>query len=211
MKKHLIGLVVWGLLFGYMEAAIVVYLRQIYYPDGFLFPVVVMDGHIMLTELLREAATLILIWATAALTYQRMQSRIAAFFLLFGVWDIFYYIFLKLLLDWPEGLGTWDILFLIPLPWVGPVWAPVVVSIAFIFSSTFILTLNHMDRYPAFDRRFLLLELLAAAIIILSFILPGSAVIEQSMPTDFPLFLFLGGLMLGIGVFVYYIYAYRKR
>src|SRR5206468_746926 len=52
----------------------------------------------------------------------------AAFVITFGTWDITFYIFLKLLLDWPASLFTWDILFLIPVPWIGPVLAPVLVS-----------------------------------------------------------------------------------
>ena len=97
MIKHLLWLIVWGVVFGYMEAAVVVYLREIYYPEGFAFPLVTIHGRIMLTEVLREAATLIIIWATVCLAYKRLQSRVAAFVILFGIWDIFYYIFLKLL------------------------------------------------------------------------------------------------------------------
>ena len=106
MKKNLFWLVVWGILFGYIEAAVVIYLRELYYPEGFTFPTVIIQGRILLTELLREAATLLIMWATVCLVYNRLQSRVAAFIILFGIWDIFYYIFLKLLLDWPESLNT---------------------------------------------------------------------------------------------------------
>ncbi|MFT7823720.1 MAG: hypothetical protein ABXS92_03055 [Sulfurimonas sp.] len=209
MKKNLTGLMIWGILFGYMEAAVVVYLREIYYAEGFTFPVVAMAEPVMLTELLREAATLFIMWATVSLTYRRTQSRFAAFFLLFGVWDIFYYLFLKLLLNWPESLGTWDILFLIPLPWAGPVWAPLLVSVGFVWATVIVLKYNHQNRFIAFDRKFILLELFAATIIILSFIIPGTAVIDQDIPTHFPLYLFLSGFLLGSGVFLYYLYRFR--
>ena len=56
----------------------------------------------------------------------------AAFAIAFGLWDISFYGFLKLMIQWPESLSTWDILFLIPLPWVGPVWAPVLVALTMI-------------------------------------------------------------------------------
>jgi len=157
MTKQLFWLMVWGVVFGYMEAAVVVYLREIYYPEGFSFPLLIIQGRIILTEVLREAATLLIIWATVCLAYKRLQSRIAAFVVLFGIWDIFYYIFLKLLLNWPENLGTWDILFLIPSPWVGPIWAPVLVSIGFIYAGTAILIRNHQKHFFDFDRRFILL------------------------------------------------------
>lgn len=206
MTKQLFLLMVWGLVFGYMEAAVVIYLREIYYPEGFAFPLVPIQGRIMLTEVLREAATLLIIWTTVCLAYKRLQSRVAAFVVLFGIWDIFYYIFLKLLLNWPENLGTWDILFLIPAPWVGPIWAPVLVSIGFIFAGTAILMRNHQKNFLHFDRRFILLELLAALLIIVSFLISGFSVLEQSLPRYFPWFLFLIGFFTGISVFLYYFY-----
>jgi len=207
MTKQLFWLILWGIVFGYMEAAVVVYLREIYYPEGFAFPLVIIEGRIMLTEILREAATLLIIWATVCLVYKRMQSRIAAFVVLFGVWDIFYYIFLKLLLHWPESLSTWDILFLIPAPWVGPVWAPILVSIGFIYAGTAILMRNYQNHFLDFGRSFILLELLAALLIIISFLIPGLSVLEQTLPTHFPWYLFLTGFFIGIGVFLYYFYS----
>jgi hypothetical protein len=206
MKKNLFLLMVWGVAFGYMEAAVVVYLRELYYPEGFAFPLVIIPGRIMLTEVLREAATLLIMWATVCLVYKRLQSRVAAFVILFGVWDIFYYIFLKLLLNWPEGLGTWDILFLIPVPWLGPVWAPVLVSIGFIYAGTAILFRNHQNHFLHFGRGFILLELFAALLIIVSFVIPGSSVVEQSLQSHFPWYLFLTGFLMGIGVFLYSFY-----
>lgn len=206
MTKSLLYLTVWGILFGYMEAAVVVYLREIYYPDGFTFPVMLMDTHIMLTEIFREAATLLIMWTTISLVYQRRQTRLGAFFLLFGVWDIFYYLFLKLLLNWPQSFQTWDILFLIPLPWVGPVWAPLLVSIGFIFFGMLILLLNAKNRFLAFDGKFILFEVFAAFLIILSFIVSGTAVIKEEVPTYFPTSLFLFGFLFGVGIFLYYFY-----
>ncbi len=207
MTKQLFLLMVWGVVFGYMEAAVVVYLREIYYPEGFAFPLVTIQDHIILTEMLREAATLLIIWATACLAYKRLQSRVAAFVVLFGIWDIFYYIFLKLLLNWPGSLDTWDILFLIPAPWIGPIWAPVLISVGFIYAGIAILVRNHQDHFFHFGKEFILFELIAALLIIVSFLIPGSSVIEQSLPTHFPWYLFLTGLLTGIGVFLYYFYS----
>ena len=117
LKKRLFWLAVWGVAFGYIEAAVVIYLRRIYYPDGFAFPVVIIEPGIAVVELIREAVTLMFMWAVAALTYRTFQGRVAVYMILFGIWDIFYYIFLKILLNWPGSLATWDILFLLPLPW----------------------------------------------------------------------------------------------
>ena len=203
MLKQLLWLIVWGVVFGYMEAAVVVYLREIYYPEGFAFPLVNIHDRILLTEVLREAATLLILWATASLTYKRLQSRFAAFFVLFGLWDIFYYIFLKLLLHWPESMNTLDILFLIPSPWIGPIWAPVLVSLGFIYSGMATLIRNHQNHFFQFGKYFILFELIAALLIIISFIIPGVSVIEQSFPTHFPWYLFLTGFLTGVGVFLY--------
>ena len=210
MKKNLFWLVVWGMAFGYLEAAVVVYLREIYYPEGFAFPLVIIEGRILMTELLREAMTLLIMWSAVSLAYQRVQSRIAAFIILFGVWDIFYYIFLKLLLNWPENLGTWDILFLIPLPWLGPVWAPVLVSICFIYAGTTILLYNHQKHYFPFDKKFIIVELFAALLIIISFILPGLSMFEQKSPEYFPWYIFLAGLFIGMRTFLTYIYRSKQ-
>lgn len=207
MTKQLFWLMVWGVAFGYIEASVIVYLREIYYPEGFAFPVLIIQDRIMLTEVLREAVTLLIIWTTACLSYQKLQSRIAAFIILFGIWDIFYYIFLKLLLNWPESLNTWDILFLIPAPWVGPVWAPVLVSLGFIYAGTAILMHNHKKHFFQFGKGFIISELIAALLIIISFIIPGSSVIEQSLPIHFPWYLFLIGFLTGIGIFLYYFYS----
>ncbi|GIT97842.1 hypothetical protein [Sulfurovum sp. TSL1] len=208
MLKQLLWLIIWGVVFGYMEAAVVVYLREIYYPEGFAFPLVIIEDRILLTELLREAATLLLIWTTVSLAYKRVQSRFAAFFVLFGFWDIFYYISLKLLLAWPENLNTWDILFLIPAPWVGPVWAPVLVSLGFIYAGTTVLFHNHQNSFLTFDRGFIMMEIFSALLIIVSFMIPGSSVLDQNTPTDFPWILFLAGFLIGIGIFLYTVYRH---
>ncbi|UPT76606.1 hypothetical protein MN086_06000 [Sulfurovum sp. XGS-02] len=206
MSKQLLWLIVWGIVFGYMESAVVVYLREIYYPEGFAFPLVRIEDHILLTELLREAATLLILWTTVSLAYNKMQSRFAAFFLLFGLWDIFYYIFLKLLLHWPESLNTWDILFLIPAPWVGPVWAPVLVSIGFIYAGTTLLFQHQKNRFFHFGRSFILLELTSVLLIIVSFMIPGSSLHEQHTGIHFPWAIFLTGFLMGIGIFLYTVY-----
>ncbi|MCJ7765686.1 MAG: hypothetical protein MUP09_07075 [Thiovulaceae bacterium] len=201
--KQFFWLMVWGAAFAYIEASVVVYLRKIYYPEGFAFPAVIAQNSIIFVEILRELATLILLWATATLAYTRVQSRLGAFMVLFGIWDIFYYLFLKLLLNWPEGLASWDILFLVPLPWVGPVWAPVVVSFGLVYSGSAILLRNEKGSFLNFDGKFVWIEIISAAVIILSFLIPGEAVTDQSVPTHFPYYLFWAGFIAGFGTFLY--------
>ncbi len=122
-------LAIFSVAMGYMEAAIVVYLRELYYPEGFKFPLVIIPHTIAVTEIFREAATLIMLYGIALLTASTASQRLARFIYCFAIWDIFYYVFLKVLIDWPESLFTWDILFLIPVPWVGPVIAPCILSV----------------------------------------------------------------------------------
>lgn len=134
---------IWILFFaiamGYLESAVVVYLRELYYPGGFCFPLKAMSQDVALTELYREAATLIMILAVSVLAAELWLHRFAWFLVVFSVWDITYYVFLKLLLSWPESIFTTDILFLLPSIWTGPVIAPVINSLTMILIAWVIL------------------------------------------------------------------------
>src|SRR4029450_13917650 len=121
----------------YLESAIVVYLRRLYYPKGFDFPLVIIDVPTLLIEVGREAATRVSMAAG-----RTKVGKCAYFLYLFGVWDIFYYVWLKVFLDWPASLFTWDVLFLIPVPWVGPVLAPVTVALTMIGMALVLLRLE---------------------------------------------------------------------
>lgn len=132
----------------YLESAVVVYLRALYYPEGFDFPLAPMDGSLVRTELWREAATMIMLLAPAALVTRSALERFAWFCIGFGIWDIFYYVWLKVLLGWPSSLLSRDLLFLIPVPWVGPVWAPCLVSVGLIAFG--VLVLHRRSRVPGF-------------------------------------------------------------
>src|SRR5260370_15930835 len=79
-------------------------------------------------EIGREAATIVMLAVVALAVARNAGDWAAAFVITFGTWDITFYVFLKVLLDWPASIFTWDILFLLPVPWVGPVLAPVLVS-----------------------------------------------------------------------------------
>jgi len=116
MKKRLAAVTTFGIAFGFIEAAVVVYLRLHFYPEGFTFPLAEMPGPVILTEVAREAATIIMLACIGWIAGRRFLDRFAYFAFAFGVWDIFYYVFLKVILGWPESLLTWDVLFLIPSP-----------------------------------------------------------------------------------------------
>ncbi len=128
----MVWLTVFSIAMGYMESAVVIYLRKIYYPDGFQFPLVPLEANIVMVELFREAATLIMLLGVGILSAQKASLRFTCFIFCFAVWDLFYYFFLWVFLGWPGSIFTWDLLFLIPVPWVGPVIAPCIISMTMI-------------------------------------------------------------------------------
>ncbi len=138
--------VLFSIAFGYIEAAVVVYLRTIFHPEGFTFPLTVFEDaltaparRLLFTEIAREAATLVLI-VTAARLFRRAPQQTAAYFLIiFAVWDLSYYLWLKVILNWPASIMDWDILFLMPVTWAAPVLAPVLVSFAMLAFAVVIL------------------------------------------------------------------------
>jgi hypothetical protein len=113
----------------FVEAAVVVYLRALFYPEGFALPLKILPARFVAIELVREFSTLIMLLAVAVLAGKKLWERFGWFAIAFGVWDIFYYIWLRVTLGWPESLFEWDVLFLIPIPWIGPVIAPVLVAL----------------------------------------------------------------------------------
>jgi len=127
---------------GFMEANIVIYLRRIYYPAGFTFPLMEISPDILAAELIREVCTVIMLLAVAGIAGKDRIQRFAYFLFSFAVWDILYYVGLKWLIDWPSSFMTWDILFLIPITWLGPVIAPVICSILMIVLSILLLYVN---------------------------------------------------------------------
>lgn len=133
LRNRIFWLVAFSIAMGFLEAAVVIYLRELYYPKGFAFPLTLMSDTNAIVELLREAATIIMLLGLGMLAGRTYNERFAFFISSFAIWDIFYYVFLKLFLDWPESFFTWDILFLIPVPWVGPVLDPIIISFTMIF------------------------------------------------------------------------------
>jgi hypothetical protein len=132
LSKICLVLTLFSIAMGFMESAVVTYLREISYPGGFEFPLAFMEKALFNTEIIREIATLIMLITVGYLGGRNGWQRFAWFAYCFGIWDIFFYVFLKLLINWPDSLFTWDLLFLIPVLWVGPVIAPVILSLTMI-------------------------------------------------------------------------------
>lgn len=135
MKRTLFWLTIFAIAMAYLEAAVVVYIRELYYPANIrqIFPPFLLTGRDISVELAREVATVIMMLSVAFLAFRKNPTKIfAAFVFQFGVWDIFYYIWLKTTIGWPVSFGEWDILFLIPWAWLGPWMCPVLISLLFV-------------------------------------------------------------------------------
>jgi len=136
----LLTLTAFGIAMGYLEAVVVVYIRRILdivpTPEH-LDPQAIaqVPDWLISTEQTREAATIIMLVALALLADRTRLQKLAVFLFTFGLWDIFYYVSLKGLIDWPAQWTTMDCLFLIPEPWYAPVWVPVVISVGLIVAA----------------------------------------------------------------------------
>jgi hypothetical protein len=213
LTKKITWLTLFSIAMGFMETVIVVYLRKLYYPDGFQFPLVAMDDGIIKAEFLREAATVIMLLAIGILTGKTVAQKFSFFIYCFAIWDIFYYVFLKALLDWPKSLFTWDILFLIPVPWVGPVIAPCIVSITMIALAFGIIRFQEKGYATAIKIKDWLFFSVGSALIILSFIvdafryisLPGNNLANTSVPSHYDWGLFIiGEIIIILGMIIYF-------
>jgi len=190
----------------YLESAVVVYLREIYYPEGFQFPLVELPAKLLITEIGREVATMVMLFTYAKSVSRNGRETMAYFMYNFGVWDIWYYIWLKVLIDWPVSIMEWDILFLIPVPWVGPVLAPVIVSIALISAGYIILKKEAQNRPLKLTLLDWLLEILSGIIIIFSFLTETNEQMMIDTPAYYAWWIFILGMIMGLAVFIRRVY-----
>jgi hypothetical protein len=217
MSRTVAALLLFGISFGYLEAAVVVYLRAIYdpirervhpgRPAGDLFPLISPEQlHAagpentkrLGIEIGREAATILMLAAVGLAAGRNFNQRMAAFSIAFGLWDISFYVFLKLMLGWPQSLFTWDILFLIPLPWVGPVLAPVLISLTLIVCGLFSLLRGGM---PAKAWQWLAM-IIGGLVVILSFVWDFRNTTAGGQPNPFNWPLFLAGQGIALAAFI---------
>jgi hypothetical protein len=130
--------VAFAIAMAWMESATVYYLRtMVDRIEPYQTNPLPISGVLGPVELVREAATLVMLVTMGMLAARTWPKRLAYSAIAFGVWDIFYYVFLWIICDWPQSLLDWDILFLLPLPWWGPVLAPVSIACLMIAWGTF--------------------------------------------------------------------------
>jgi hypothetical protein len=160
----------YGIGMALLEAVVVVYLRELYYPQGFSFPLQNMDWNIYKIEILREAGTLLMLVCVSALAAENFTTWLAYFLFNFAVWDIFYYVWLKILLNWPVHLLEWDVLFLIPITWDGPVLSPLLCTLAMLILAGIILVPHQRGNQVKLNSKEWALLLSGALLIFISFI-----------------------------------------
>lgn len=206
------GIVLFSVAFGYVEAAVVAYLRAIYSPlhlhfypgasPNELFPLLSLDQlrdlgqeHFerLKTEIGRELATLLMLGGAALMTGQNIRERLAVFLVSFGLWDLTFYLCLKALLDWPASLLTWDLLFLVPVPWVGPVAAPMLVAVSMIAVGLAVLWREHNCDPVEISRMRWMMIILGWTVVLVAFTSDFSTITRGRYPRAFHWGLFLGG------------------
>jgi hypothetical protein len=202
LRRRIAWFVTFAAAMAYVESAVVVYLRTIYYPQGFGFPLVPMPPAMVAIEMGREIATLVMLLGLAMLAGADRWDRILVFCVGFGVWDLAYYAWLWLFLRWPPSLFTWDVLFLIPVPWIGPVAAPVVVSVVLIAGALLLWRKRASGEPIGFPLPLGLLGLAGGALVLGSFMLDFRVALQQMEPPPFRWGLFGTGVALAVAVLV---------
>lgn len=226
-KRTVVALLLFGAAFGYLEAAVVTYLRELHEPvrqqfypgrpPAELFPLLTLDQmratapgqmQTLAIEIGREAATIVMLAAVALTVARNAGDWAAAFVITFGTWDITFYVFLKVLLGWPASVLTWDILFLLPVPWVGPVLAPVLVSAVMIAAGVWHLGAQAQGQPIRIGRAQWSGVMAGAAIIVISFAMDYRNIMAGGVPRRFNWWVFTTGL--GVGS-LSYVSAARGR
>jgi hypothetical protein len=149
---------------------------------------------IVKVEVVREAATIIMLAAAAATATRTFRAWLAAFSIVFGAWDLAFYATLRILLGWPRSLMNWDLLFLIPVPWVGPVLAPVIVSLSLVVGGIIGLV-REPKRVPWISWALLVA---GGITIYVSFVWDWRYIMAGGKPRIFPWAVFAAGELAGI-------------
>ena len=182
------GVVVFAVAMAWVESAVVLYLRSLtqefdpYKPDQ-----TPLAQGIIGAELVREFATLLMLGSVGWLAGQTWRSRVALALVAFGTWDIFYYVFLVPLTGWPRSVLDWDILFLLPLPWWGPVLAPVVIAGLMIAGGSLVALSDSHERPLWPSRPTSLAALVGGALALYAFMESAMRALPQGVESLMPL------------------------
>jgi hypothetical protein len=213
--RRWIWAVIFSVAFAWVESAVVVYLRKIYFDGVFKFPLVIVweEGKHIIDPLIqiefgREIATIIMLVAVGYVTGKSKLQRFCFFMIAFGIWDIFYYLWLYVMVGWPGSLLTWDLLFYVPLPWVGPVITPVLIAVAMVGAGSLIIYYDekgYVMRWRLYD---MAIEFGCGLLIIVAFCwdwknilqVPGD-ITRSGIPNPFAWWLYLPAYLFSITYF----------
>lgn len=193
--------IAYAIAMAYVESAVVVYLRRALAVDvSTVFPL--QDprslGGLASIEVGREAATVVMLGAVGLLTGRSRLERLAWFAVAFGAWDIAYYGWLWVFSGWPTSLSTWDLLFLIPAPWAGPVWAPCVVSLALVAFGLIAARQLRRGLPVRVGQREIAVAVVGGLVVVLSFLANAGLVLAGGTPTSWPWPVFVVGMALAV-------------
>jgi len=194
LQRNLFIVSLFAISMAYLESAVVVYLRAMYGIEDLIRDINFETDIYTFIEIGREVATIVMLVLIGLIAGISWQKKLGYFFLSFGIWDIFYYIWLFIFIQWPKSLFEWDILFLIPLPWWGPVIAPILISILLI-SIGYLLISDVKIKFTSIDW---IVFVLSIIVLLYTFtedsikvIFSGTGDLTQIRPTSFNWILFL--------------------
>ncbi len=210
--RRWIWVVFFAISFAWVESAVVVYLREIYFDGVFKFPLFVVwkEGKHIIDPLIRiefgrEIATIVMFVAVGWVTGKSKLQRFCFFMIAFGIWDIFYYIWLYIMVGWPESLMSWDLLFYVPLPWVGPVITPLLIAVTMVGAGSLIIYYYKKGYVVSWRWYDMAIELGCGVLIIVAFCwdwknilqVPGD-IMRSGVPNPFAWWLYLPAYLFSI-------------
>jgi hypothetical protein len=198
----------------YLEAAVVVYLQLAQGSTvGTIFPLRPASevGGLLAIEAGREAATLVMIATVGLLVGRSRLERLAWSAVIFGVWDIGYYVWLYIFSGWPPSLSTPDVLFLLPVPWVVPIWSPVAVSITLVGVGLAAAATLRSGRQVAMAHWHWAAGLGGGALVVLSYTLDAPRLIRGGLPGPYPWPIFGSGMLITLVAAISALHGVRRE
>ncbi len=197
--------VAYAVAMAYVESAVVVYLERALGADvGAVFPIrpIADAGDLAAIEIGREAATIVMIASVGVLAGRSRLERLAWVAVTFGAWDIGYYAWLYVFAGWPPSPATTDLLFLIPVPWAGPVLSPVLVSVVLVAVGLVASREVRRGRTLHVGRRQWAAAIVGGFLIIVSYTLDAPALLAGGLPGPYPWPVFAVGMLLAVAAAV---------
>lgn len=200
--KRIAAISIYSAAMGYVESAVVIYIRKMASGNpAQVFPLKYMEPNLGLLEIGREAATIVMLLAVGYLAGRNRLQKWMFFLYSFAIWDIFYYVILRIAIGWPSSIFDFDVLFLIPVIWISPVLSPILISFLIVVGSLTLISISERSDDVRIGILNLLIFLLGSVAVFYSFteqvfhilLSVGPKGIEHFTPTSFDWLLFTVG------------------